>query len=83
MTTRIRNTVALAALAAFALVLAPAAQAAGGFTAQTASKPKTTINCSSGTSCSVLIAKCVERDGKWNPKRFGPQGEPVSGSCTM
>lgn len=83
MTTPVRKTTALATLAVLALVLAPTAQAAGGLTGPAASKPKSTVHCSSGPSCSVLIAKCVERDGQWNPKGYGPQGQPVRGSCTM
>jgi hypothetical protein len=49
----------------------------------TPKKPsRATIKCNSASSCSVLIAKCVERGGKWTPEGFNPQGQPIKGKCT-
>jgi hypothetical protein len=40
------------------------------------------VNCNSASSCNVLISKCTERDGNWNPQGYNKQGQPVKGNCT-
>ncbi len=40
------------------------------------------VNCNSASSCSVLISKCEERNGNWNPQGYNKQGQPIKGNCT-
>jgi hypothetical protein len=79
----------LAATAAMLAIIAQAPAFAASRVNQTGTelaipkKPsRATIRCNSASSCSVLIAKCVERGGKWIPGGYNPQGQPIRGKCT-
>lgn len=40
------------------------------------------VNCNGASSCNVLISKCTERNGNWNPQGYNKQGQPIKGNCT-
>ena len=71
----------LAFIAQASAFAAPQVNQSGTGLATPTKQSHATLRCNSAPSCNQLIAKCVERNGNWNPEGYD-KGQPIKGNCT-